>query len=172
MADYKQKAQDFLDKCNAKMRIVFANKEINHLWDETEPRNKYHFYITTPIGKMDGYFWDSLRNTELTSTTYDQFAEATRRRSFDAVLPKDFPTIPQFIKMQQEARPSAYDILACLEKYDVGTIDDFVSEFGYEVRKWSDVRRIEDTYHAVVKQYHDLCRIFTPEQMEMLREIN
>ena len=29
--------------------------------------------------------------------------------------------------------PNEYDILACLEKYDVGTIDDFVQQFGYEV---------------------------------------
>lgn len=64
-----------------------------------------------------------------------------------------------------------YDILSCLEKYDVGTIDDFVSEFGYEVHKWDDVRRIERTYNAVVRQYNNLCTIFTPEQMEMLREI-
>ena len=54
---------------------------------------------------------------------------------------------------------------------DVGTIDDFVSEFGYEVHKWDDVRRIERTYKAVVRQYNALCKIFTPEQMEKLREI-
>lgn len=171
MTDHKQEAQDFLNKCNAKMRITFVEKEINHSWNETTPRNKYHFTITTPLGKMDGYFWDSPRNTELTSTSYKQFYETAMRKCHDGVLPKNFPEPEQYFKMQQEARPRAYDILACLEKYDVGTIDDFVREFGYEVRKWSDVKRIEDTYHAVVKEYHDLCRIFTPEQMEMLREI-
>lgn len=64
-----------------------------------------------------------------------------------------------------------YAILSCLEKYDVGTIDDFVKEFGYEVNSWSDVRRIENIYSAVVKQYNKLCEIFTPEQMKQLREI-
>ncbi len=68
--------------------------------------------------------------------------------------------------------PTTYDILACLEKYDVGTIDDFVTEFGYEVKKWDDVKRIENTYTAVVLQYNKLCEIFTPEQMEMLRKID
>ena len=66
---------------------------------------------------------------------------------------------------------SAYSILACLEKYDVGTIDDFVREFGYEVHCWNDVKRIEETYKAVTEQYNTLCNIFTPEQMEQLREI-
>lgn len=72
---------------------------------------------------------------------------------------------------ERNIKPTEYDILACLEKYDVGTIDDFVSEFGYEVHKWSDVKRIENIYNATVKEYQNLCRIFTPEQMEALREI-
>ena len=72
---------------------------------------------------------------------------------------------------ERDIKPTEYDILACLEKYDVGTIDDFVSEFGYEVHEWADVKRIESTYVAVVQQYNDLCRIFTPEQMEILRGI-
>lgn len=71
----------------------------------------------------------------------------------------------------RDIKPTEYDILACLEKYDVGTIDDFVSEFGYEVHEWADVKRIENTYNAVIKEYQDLCRIFTPEQIEMLREV-
>lgn len=136
MTDYKKQAQDFLDKCDAKMEITFVCRMKNEAWQDTSPRNRYEVVITTPRGTMVFTFWDSINNTH------------------------------------NHQRPSAYDILACLEKCDVGTIDDFVSEFGYEVRKWSDVRRIEDIYHAVVKEYHDLCRIFTPEQMEMLREIN
>lgn len=68
-------------------------------------------------------------------------------------------------------KPTEYDILACLEKYDVGTIDDFVSEFGFEVHKWADVKRIENTYNAVVKEYQDICRCFTPEQIETMQEI-
>lgn len=73
---------------------------------------------------------------------------------------------------KRDIKPTEYDILACLEKYDVGTIDDFVREFGYEVHERADVKRIENTYNAVVKEYQDLCRVFTPEQMEMLREID
>lgn len=68
-------------------------------------------------------------------------------------------------------KPTEYDILACLEKYDVGTIDDFVSEFGFEVHEWADVKRIENTYNAVVKEYQDICRCFTPEQIETMQEI-
>ena len=64
-----------------------------------------------------------------------------------------------------------YAILSCLEKYDVGTIRDFVREFGYEVHSWDDVEHIQKTYDAVVREYHNVCAIFTTEQIEKLREI-
>ena len=68
-------------------------------------------------------------------------------------------------------QPNEYDILVCLQKYDVGTIDDFIKEYGYEVHEWADVKRIEKIYNAVVKEYEDVCRCFTEEQIEAMREI-
>ena len=67
--------------------------------------------------------------------------------------------------------PNEYDILTCLEKYDVGTIDDFVQEFGYEVNEWADVKRIQNIYNTVKCQYKSLCRCFTEEQIEAMQEI-
>ena len=64
--------------------------------------------------------------------------------------------------------PTEYDILACLEKYDVGTFEDFVDEFGYESDKLRCAKRI---YKAVTREYNDICRCFTPEQIEAMREI-
>ena len=72
---------------------------------------------------------------------------------------------------ERGVEPSAYDIIACLEKYDVGTIEDFVAEYGFEVNEWADVKRIQNTYNAVRRQYKSLCRCFTPEQIEAMREI-
>jgi hypothetical protein len=67
--------------------------------------------------------------------------------------------------------PTEYDIIACLQKYEVGTIDDFVSEFGYEVHELADVKRIQKTYKAVVNEYKKICRCFTEEQIEAMQEI-
>ena len=135
MSEYVERAKDFLKKCNAKMEIEYIGRDVNKDWDEYEERDKYRFTIITPLGKMEGTFWNSFYATE------------------------------------HGERPTEYDILACLETSDVGTIDDFVEAYGYEVKNWSDVKRIERTYKAVVKEYSDLCRIFTPEQMDMLDEI-
>ena len=48
------------------------------------------------------------------------------------------------------------------------TFEDFCSEFGYD----EDSRSAEQIYLACVKEYKQLTRIFTDEQMEELREIN
>ena len=44
-------------------------------------------------------------------------------------------------------------------------------EFGYEIKKQGDLKRLQDTYNAVVKEYNDICRCFTPEQIEAMQEI-
>lgn len=64
--------------------------------------------------------------------------------------------------------PTAYDVLACLQKYDVGSFEDFCWEFGYNV----DSRQAEKTYKAVCKEYEKLCTIFSDEEMELMRDIN
>ena len=68
----------------------------------------------------------------------------------------------------ENIKPNEYDILACLTKYYPETFEDFCSEFGYD----EDSRSAEQIYLACVKEYKQLTRIFTDEQMEELREIN
>ena len=67
-----------------------------------------------------------------------------------------------------DEKPTEYDIMTCLQKYEVGTFEDFCSEFGYD----EDSRTAERTYKAVVKEYDGVCRIFSDEELEILQEIN
>ena len=64
--------------------------------------------------------------------------------------------------------PSAYDVLACLTHYDPETFEDFCGNFGYDV----DSRKAEKTYFAVQKEWNDLSRLYTEEELDLLREIN
>lgn len=68
--------------------------------------------------------------------------------------------------------PTEYDILACMQKYDVGTFEDFVLEFGYEIYDTEERKRAKKLYKAVCREYNALCRLFTPEELEELAEIN
>ncbi len=65
-------------------------------------------------------------------------------------------------------KPTKYDILSCLTKYNPGTFDDFCSEFGYD----TDSKKAETTYQAVTKEYLNLCNLYSEAEMEELAEIN
>lgn len=74
----------------------------------------------------------------------------------------------QKLKLVKGKEPTLYDILTCLTKYDVGTFENFCSEFGYD----EDSRSAEKTYNAVVKEYESMCRLFSDEELEVLQLIN
>ncbi len=65
-------------------------------------------------------------------------------------------------------KPKLYAILACLQKYEVGTFEEFCSEFGYDV----DSITAKKTYKAVVKEYDKVCSLFNDYELELLQLIN
>lgn len=67
-------------------------------------------------------------------------------------------------------KPSAYDVLACLTKYEVGSFENFASEFGYDEKKLSEYPRVLKIYKAVKNEYNNVNRLFN-DVMEQLSEI-
>ena len=63
--------------------------------------------------------------------------------------------------------PTSYDVLACLTKYDVGTLEDFCSEFGYD----EDSRKAEKIYKAVLKEWAMVQTLWNEAEVEKLQEI-
>lgn len=64
--------------------------------------------------------------------------------------------------------PTPYSVLSCLQKYDVDSFDNFCSEFGYD----TDSRKAYKTYKSVLKEWKNVELLFTPEEIELLQEIN
>jgi hypothetical protein len=62
--------------------------------------------------------------------------------------------------------PSMYSVLACLTKYDPYSFEDFCYNFGYD----TDSRKAEKIYHAVVKEWEAVERLFG-DILEELEEI-
>lgn len=54
-----------------------------------------------------------------------------------------------------------------LQKYDIGTFDDFCDELGYS----NDSINAQKTYFACQKEYSELTRLFSQKEMEDLQEI-
>ena len=169
MNEYLKRAKEFLNKANAKCEIVYGGISRNENWKEKAKRNWYDVTITTPRGKMTFTFWDSIHNTEISTMTFEEYVKKKPiyNRVEDMLYGEKVKAKNDLARLKADAVPNEYDVLACLEKYDVGTFEDFCSEFGYD----EDSRTAERIYIAVIKEYKDLTRIFTEEQMEELSEI-
>ena len=71
---------------------------------------------------------------------------------------------------QTNRRPTAYDVLACLQKYEVGDFWNFVAEFGYSTEGKANYTRAMRTFLAVSAEYENVARLFKGV-ISKLREI-
>ena len=152
MDEYIKQATEFLQKTYTKMKIRYVGLAVNKEWKEKEKRCLYEITLTSPRGSMTFDFWDSIQNTKIRTMPFDAYNVQANK---------------ELAAKKKAAVPSVYDVLACLQKYDPGTFEDFCSDYGYD----EDSRTAERIYFAVQKEYTQLARLFTPEQMEELAEI-
>jgi len=105
--------------------------------------------------------------TPVYSTHFDD--DTTRRYVFPCKLQRNGKSYSfkfgQSISKDNE-QPTMYDILACLEKYESYSFEDFCANYGYN----EDSRKAEKTYKAVCKEYAAVERLFG-DIMEELQEI-
>lgn len=153
MNEYIKQATEFLQKTYAKMKIEYVGLAVNKEWKEKQKRCLYEITLTSPRGSMIFDFWDSIRNTEIRTMPFDAYNVQANK---------------ELAAKKKAAVPSVYDVLACLQKCDPGTFENFCSDYGYD----EDSRTALWVYLAVQNEYTQLARLFTPEQMEELAEIN
>ena len=98
--------------------------------DDKEKRDIYNVSITRKNKKYDFAFGDSIVNTEKNK------------------------------KSNLKIKPSEYDILATLQKYEIGDFDDFCSEFGYEFKTEREYIKIKQLYFNVKDEYKNVINLF------------
>ena len=73
---------------------------------------------------------------------------------------------------RKDELPSAYDILACLQKYEVETdLIEFCNEFGYDLTSKKEIDNARRIHKAVLKEYENVMRLFE-DVINELAEIN
>lgn len=83
-----------------------------------------------------------------------------------------FTFYDSFYNWKENRRPTRYDVLACIEKYEVpSTTEDFADEMGMHIDDQHQYKRAEKIRAACQKQYEKLLWLFGEELMEDLREI-
>ena len=144
--EYTEIADNFCKKHNITVKFTYTGLAINTNWGEHTLRPRYRYDIKTPLGHMWGIFWDSIANKEKLQS-------------------KD----PEKIS---EAEPTAYDLLTCLvsDSYVDYDFDEFCSEYGYDREPGPERTKARKIWKACLAQNEKLCRCFTEEQIEEMRE--
>jgi len=69
---------------------------------------------------------------------------------------------------QKNTKPTAYDVLACLQYSTPETFKDFCDDYGYDM----DSIKALKTFKACKSQTDQLKSLFNNEEIELLQEIN
>lgn len=178
--DYQKQAIDFLKKANASIEIKFLHTG-KHFAEDKEDRDIYDITISKANRKMTLKFGNSIANSGQYIMHFGDYAKITLSEDFDqAPRPKMVKELSRitgqsmlfggdrYRKNKDFKRPTEYDILACLTKYDPETLENFCANYGYD----EDSKTAEKVYNACTKEYKDLLTIFTDEEMTELQEIN
>jgi hypothetical protein len=64
--------------------------------------------------------------------------------------------------------PTAYDVIAGITKYPVGTFEDFCADFGYNTDSISALK----IYKLVLKEWDKVSSFFTEQELDEMQEIN
>lgn len=63
--------------------------------------------------------------------------------------------------------PGVYDIMSCLIKDDVGSLEDFCLNYGYNVDSIKDNK----VYEKALKEYTNMCMLYNEKELEEMNEI-
>ena len=170
--NYEKQAEDFLNKTNTKFEVRFlrSGKYFDH---DEEDRDIYQVTLTRGTRKYSFEFEQSLNKSGFYYTKGVQKINIERKHlnvknltSFIRIQDCDF--MPEFDKIHKPAEPTARDVLACLQKYDVGSLENFCSDFGYDL----DSKTGEKTYNAVCDEYNNIRILFSDSEIKKLQEIS
>jgi hypothetical protein len=167
---YEIQAERFLISTDTKFSAKFLKYDV-HFDNDTDKRDIYEITLTRGNRKYvfnfgqyvnsSGRFWKYGR--------YESGCEWGRLHKGVYVKPSSIGTgeTDAWKKNPDFKEPTPYAVLACLQKYDPGTFENFCSDFGYD----TDSRRAEKIYKAVQNEWTSINLLFSDSEIEQLQEI-
>lgn len=171
LTDYNAKALDFLNTTNTEMTVEFIENG-KHFDSDEDNRDIYKVTFKRGNRKFSVDFGQCLVNSSkiVDPVTGNEFTTNGRplKCNLRVINMEAFKSgLGRQLKEVKGTAPTAYDVLACLEKYGYEDFKDFCDNLGYD----TDSRSALKTYKAVQKEYNNVCKLWSDEEIEQLREI-
>lgn len=175
ISKYEQQANDFLAKTGVIIDVVFL-KHDKHFVDDKETRDIYEVTIKRDSRSYKFNFGQSIHCSGeyvvLENLRNKIWIERNTNGKW-AFTKEEYKKIHNYsnskeiIKNDNFKIPSAYSILSCLQKYEIGTFKNFCDDFGYD----TDSIKASKVYEAVTKEYLEIKTLFNDKELEEMAEI-
>ena len=174
-SEYQKAVELVANEFDIKINVKFKMNGKYFIGDK-ENRDIYEITLSTGERKYTFDFGQSIANSGFYAC-YGKSKlpiprEMIKNKKLDLIFylrrhfKNDFSTV-QNDSIKYPKEPNLYDVLACLQKYDVGTFEDFCGEFGYN----QESKIAEKTYNLVIKEFEAMQRLFSNEELEVLSYI-
>lgn len=180
ISTYEQQAIDFLQATGTTFEAKFLRNG-KHFEDDKESRDIYEITLRRGNRIYTFNFGQSIVDSGFYYTKGKQIFPLDRKflekdyfkgKSLGLVgkikmKDWDFSNNGKSDIIHYPVEPTAYSVLACLQKYEVGTFEEFCSDFGYD----TDSRKAEKVYNAVKEEYLNVCKLWNESELSQLQEI-
>lgn len=171
LTDYNVQALDFLNATNTEMTVEFIENG-KHFDDDKHNRDIYKVTFKRGNRKFSVRFGQSLANSTkivdtVTGNEYTTDGGRLKGNLRITDMAQYRSALGRELKDVKGTPPTAYDVLTCLEKYGYEDFEDFCATFGYD----TDSRRAKKIFKSVQKEYDNVCKLWSDEEIEQLREI-
>lgn len=160
-----QQAIAFCKKTNTSFECKYLRTG-KYFASDTEDRDVYEITIQRGNRSYTTNFGNSIAN----SGKYIVKDRGTHR-FFDRKDAIKFCHGSSIIENEDFKMPNEYTFLACVQKNDPGTFEDFCNEMGYTNRPLTEYPQVKEIYEGVLKEYNSIRCMYMDVELEELQEI-
>ena len=172
MSEYTQQADNFLANTNTTMTAQYLGhwpclgEWLTSQWQITFTRQGVNKAFTFTFSQSLQASWDYMDTGNGIGWRKHKGLPSNLRQNHWPKTSEQYRVGPYTLTPAKRP-PSAYDVLACLTKYDPGTFKDFCADSGYS----DDSMKALETYRAVQDEWQEVNRVFG-DCLDELAEIN
>ena len=164
MNEYEQQAQQFLKDTQTTFKAEFVKHDKHFNYDKFK-RDIYKVTFERGNRSFKVMFGQNI-NSSGKYRSFNHVANDLEQLKKDSGFSS--LTLAHCRVNKNFSEPTAYDVLACLQVYEIGTFKDFCNDFGYN----DDSIKAHKMYKAVCEEYKNVCSLWSEAEVEMLQEIN